>query len=212
MAKVNQEGVVAMGLNRLREALHSLSFVQAAPQIWTRPLDEPTLGWIGLNVGQNRVSNTVDISPLVGVRNQNVERIIANILGESDNGIIPVTVGVNVGYLEESNTFRSFTFGRGPSADAESSRAFLTTMQMAGIPYMQRLRHLTSLAEHLNGPRCRMSEDAAYRRPVVFRLGGKEEEAMQAIEAWEGQLGQRRDPAALRYRRFAEGFREAGSR
>jgi hypothetical protein len=154
---------------------------------------------------------------LVGVRHQQVERAIAEILLDVDDGVVPVTVGINVGYLGGASSFRSFSFARVSgdalvSAGASACDAFVEAIRTLGVPYMERMRTLSAMAEHFDGPRCRMSEDAAYRRPVVARLRGREGEALVAVQAWEAQLGDRHDPAAERYRRFAEGFRRREGR
>jgi hypothetical protein len=132
--------------------------------------------------------------------------MVSTYCGEPPNQYVPVTFGQNIGYLE-GGSFRSFTFGRGAPADAESVERFRASIEGVALPFIEQRRDLRVLASEFASPRTRMSEEAAYRRPIVLRLLGDDAGAASAVAAWEGQLGERHDPAAERYRRFAAAFR-----
>lgn len=79
--------------------LAELGFKKRAGDVFTVDLDEDVLGWLGLNrATEHRPAGEVEINPVVGVRHQVVERIVAECRGEKFHAYQPPTVSTPLGY------------------------------------------------------------------------------------------------------------------
>jgi hypothetical protein len=205
MLIAKQRRIIRMALDSLLEALAPLGFVRGSEQIAVRSLDADTLGWLGLNMG---TAPSTNVNPVVGVRNQRVERLLATLLNEPYDDVIPPTVAGNIGYVGATN-FLSFEFTNTAEMSDVSSRV-AREVSLRGVPFMEENRSLARLGETLANPTFNIMPDhAAYRRPLVLHLSGRSDEASNIVKDWETRLGERRDLAAERYRRFAQAFRSS---
>ena len=69
-------------------------------EIFTTEVAAGILGWLGLNrglVGSNDA--VIEINPVVGIRHQEIERIVAELKGVKFHGYAPPTVSVHLGYV-----------------------------------------------------------------------------------------------------------------
>src|SRR5690242_10447195 len=93
--------------------LGAYGFRKRAGQVLTAELAPDVLGWIGLNrATKHRAPGEVEINPVVGVRHQAVERLVAELLGIKFHAYVPPTVCTPLGYLLPEARFRSWLFVR----------------------------------------------------------------------------------------------------
>ena len=72
--------------------LAELNFRKRAGQIFTAEITDDVLGWLGLNRATRHCpAGEVEINPVVGVRHQGVERIVAECRGEKFHAYQPPT-------------------------------------------------------------------------------------------------------------------------
>src|ERR1700690_3262959 len=67
--------------------------------IFTIKMSADAIGWIGLNTATRGQKGFLEINPVVGVRNQQIERLVAELTGEKFDEITPPTLCGNTGYM-----------------------------------------------------------------------------------------------------------------
>jgi hypothetical protein len=186
----------------LREPLERLGFRKRAGQIYTVDLGNEVLGWVGLNkASRHRQAGQVEVNPVVGVRHQPVERVVADLLGQKFHDYQPPTVSSPIGYLMPERKYAAWVIGEGSSPGAPEDLA--SAVAEIALPWMQSLRALPQLRQALEE---QMGHQPEYRLPVVLALVGEHAEAGEAVKRTLAQLGTRADAAADLFRKFAESF------
>ena len=165
---------------------------------------EGVLGWLGLNrAGRHRRPGEVEINPVVGVRHQAVEQLVAELRGEKFHAYQPPTVSTPVGYLMPDERYEAWII----TDDADEQAAGLVAaVERYAVPFMRSTSGLEALCCRLDD-RMGFDHQLVYRRPVAWLLAGDVDRASALIEAAEAGLGERDDAAASEFRRFAVAFR-----
>lgn len=180
-------------------------FRKRTDDIFTVDATEDVLGWVGLNrATKDRPAGEVGINPVIGVRHQAVERVVAELRGEAFHPYIPPTISTPLSYLVPVHRSRQWILHEaGPVNTIPDLVAAVATY---GLPFMRRMTKLAALCEGLEG-RLGFSHQLNYRRPVAWMLSGDSPRASRAVEESFANLGDRRDPAAQEFRIFAEALR-----
>ena len=163
------------------------------------------LMWLGLNRAKR--SGLVEINPVVGIRHQGVEGLVAELNGEKADQVVPATAAMNVGYLSQADRYREFLFGGG-RPDDEVASELTNTVLSAGTRFLHENEDLTGLINTLSTSKRLNPEQTAYRLPVALFLAGSADEAVEALYARLGQIAGRMDPAGTRYVTFAARLRD----
>jgi hypothetical protein len=182
--------------------LESLGFEKRKPAIFSSAVSDEVIGWIGLNKALRGSRDTVEVNPVVGVRNQRIEQVVAELTGDAYNDLIPPTVAGNVGYLSPTHQYQVFKFSEaGPNE--EIADQLYEAIEAHGLPFMKRVADLRRLVESMQTARFGISEQLNYRIPVGLWLLADVREAKAFIAAKLSEVGTRGDLAAQRYRAFA---------
>jgi hypothetical protein len=181
-------------------------FRKRAGGIFTTELANGALGWVGLNsASRHYPAGSVEINPVVGIRNQEVERVVAEVRGERFHEYVPPTLSTPLGYLFPEARYRSWIFGADDSLTAATE--MVEAIADYGVPFMQRLSSLPELCRGLEKS-SGLEHQLVYRRPVARMLLGELVKAREVLDQSLAALGDRRDPAAEELRRFGEALRE----
>jgi hypothetical protein len=201
---MTSKGLVAEVGVACGERLVNAGFRSRPGDIFTRPVASGVLGWLGLNRAVGRRDGLVEVNPVVGVRHQTVEAMVAELLGEKVRGYVPPTLSSSLGYLMPGERYQPWTFG-GDVPVASTAKRLAAAVVEYGMPYIERYGSLEAIVEALsNGAGVR--EVAAYRLPVGYLLLGEPQRARDAIEASIRALSDRQDLAAQRFGAFASAF------
>jgi hypothetical protein len=190
----------AYGLVQVR--LASLGFEKRKPGIFSSVIAENVIGWIGLNIATRGRKDALEVNPVVGVRNQRVEQLVAELVGDALNDLIPPTVAGNVGYLSPAHKYMAFTFAVSGSNE-DAADGLCNAVKVHGLPFMKRMIDLRNLVETMQTTRLGMPDQLNYRIPVGMWLLGESGNAKAFVAAKLSEIGIRADLAALRYRAFA---------
>lgn len=76
----------------LHAGLAQLGFDKRKPGIMTIKKSNDVYGWIGLNTATRGKKGYFEINPVVGIRNQKIEKLVADLLGERFNEVVPPTL------------------------------------------------------------------------------------------------------------------------
>ena len=197
------------GIEGVRQYLHpkleELRFRKRAGEIFTGQLAEEVLGWIGLNTAtKRREIGEIEVNPVVGVRFQEVERIVAQLLGETFHGYVPPTISSPLGYIMPAGMYRAWVFGPGRANEAVAEEMACAVRDHA-LPFMISGTRLEELCRRLDAG-LGLEHQVMYRRPVAWLLAGDVGKSKTILNRYLEELGDRKDAAAGQFRRFATSF------
>jgi len=183
-----------------------LGFEKRKPGILTIKISDDVLGWIGLNKAIRGKEDFLSINPVIGLRNQKVERLIADLLGESYSDIIPPTLSTNVGYLMPLKKYQSYSFSKEGSNEAVA-KELVEAVREYGVPFIRRNVDLPALIKSMQTDHIGISFMTDYRVPAAYFLLGQIDKASEIFKTRLSEMENRHDPAALRYKTFASNLK-----
>ncbi len=194
----------------LREAvgplLAELSFKKRQGQIYTLEVADDVLGWLGLNLAtEHYPRGVVEVNPMVAVRHQGVERLVAELLGENFHPYVPPTVGTPLSYLMPEAYFRTWVLG-GPDT-AERARDMAAAVTRYGLPWMRAGASLQTLCRSLIEGDALLEHEEFYRRPVALLLAGDVAGAAAWLDRLLAEVGDDTDAFSVEFRGFAAALR-----
>jgi hypothetical protein len=207
LARATMSGFTKSILALVQQRFITEGFRKRKFGILSIPVSADVLGLVGLNTAtHSRGRGVIEINPVVGVRNQRVERLVAELKQKPFDEVSPFTTGVNVGYLSPASRYQTFVFveGESPEPIAED---LASAVQNYGIPFVRSNIALPSLFETLRS-RFSIPEIAEYRIPVVLHLMGRDTEADAFLDDELSRIASRSDAAAELFRTFATSLRE----
>lgn len=194
-----------MSLEAVPPLLAKIGFKKRTGDVFTLDLARGVLGWLGLNrATRHRAPGEVEINPVVGVRFQEVERLVAACRGEMFHAYQPPTVSSPLGYVMPEKRYRAWVLGPGRSEDVASDMA--NAIATHGIAFMRSVLDLAQLRRRLED-RSGFEHQLALRRPAAALIAGDIEQARALVDETVATIGARTDLAAVDFRKFAEAFR-----
>lgn len=187
----------------LRSPLEHVGLHQRTRGIFTIELAPGVLGWLGLNhATRYQEAGQVDVNPVVGVRHQAVERLIAELRGEKYHEYLPPTVSTPIGYVMPERRYVTWEFD-GQHGMAAGWSALITAVTDYGVPFMRSLILLEATLEAINEG---LSQRPEYHVPTILEEIGRHDDALAALARVVDELGERQDAAARHLRDFAAAF------
>ena len=197
--------IAELAFRAITQKLETIGFETNKLGIYKLAIDTDVLGWVGLNTcGQK--PGLLEVNPVVGVRHQTIEKLLAELLSESYDAVNPPTLAGNIGYLSPDNKFRQFSF----SMDADPlniADALVQDIERYGLPFMKRNIDLNVFLKTMKSTRFGISEQLNYRIPLCLYLLGRFDETSQFLSTKLLQLADRTDHAAKRYFSFESQMR-----
>jgi len=186
-------------LNAVVPLLAEIGFEKRAGSIFTLELGHDTIGWLGLNQSVRYQSpGAVEINPVVGVRFQTVERMVAECRGERFHSYQPPTICTPIGYLLPDAKYKTWLFE--PDQPVDAAQDMCATIKQYGIPFMRSVQSLEELCLKIDS---RLGFLLEYRHPVALFLAGDIARATSTLARSVADLGDRGDLAAIDFRRYA---------
>ena len=202
---VVRSGLVAEARAAWIAALAAVGWKKRAGDVFTRVLTGDAIGWLGLNTAVGRSDGLLEVNPVLGVRHQGVEHLVAELTQEKFRRHVPATLSVHLGYVMPEGRYRPWLFGADQPVES-AAREMVAAVVAYGLPFMERLSALDALADAMDDGSIGIGEALAFRRPAARLLLGESRGAEMALEEGRATLRTRQDQAAMRYRRFAEAF------
>jgi hypothetical protein len=192
-------------LDAVGPLLSEHGFKKRAGDVFTLELTKNVLGWLGLNrATQHRPPGEVEINPVVGIRHQEVERLVSELRGEKFHAYQPPTISCPLGYLLPEQRYRAWIFPPGTAGETAADMA--AAIASYGVPFMRSAIELTDLCRLLDRD-LGFEHQLVYRRPVAWLLAGDPAQAGRSLDISLAGLGSRDDLAAAEFRRFAAALR-----
>lgn len=189
-----------------RDRLLDAGFRKRSGDIFTRPVTDEILGWLGLNRAASRQSPLVEVNPVVGVRHQAVESMVSDLLGEKPHGYAPPTLSISLGYVMPARSYQPWVFTVDTPVESVADD-LVAAVTKYGVPYIEHHDSLAAIVQAMSGG-AGFREHNVFRLPVGYLLLGELEKARQAITASIDEIGQRQDLAAQRFRAFSSAFQQ----
>ena len=194
-----------MSLETVVLLLTGLGFRKRAGNVFTLDLAPNVLGWLGLNQAtKHRAAGEVEINPVIGVRFQNVERLVAECRGEKFHAYQPPTISSPLGYLMPQKEYKAWVFT--PESSEEMATDMAHAITAHGVAFMRTVVDLAELRRLLRDG-FGFDHQLVYRRPAAALVAGEPEQARALVDESLAALGARTDLAAAEFRRFATSFR-----
>lgn len=188
--------------------LASLGFRSREEGILALSIAEDALGLVGLNYATSgRGPGVLEINPVIGVKNQSVDQLVAELECRPFDLVSPFSVRTNVGYLSPQSKYLPFLFSNGGPIDGTVDE-LVEAVRMYGLPFIHSNASLSSLLGTMRGGRFTIPDVVIYRIPVALYIMGSNAEADVYMEEQLVNLGPRTDEAADRFRSFTVRFRE----
>lgn len=192
-------------LANLTLRLESVGFRKRAGMVFTKDVGEDVIGWLGLNKASRHLGvGQVEVNPVVGIRHQGVERVVAELREEKFHAYQPPTVSTPLDYLMPGSRYRSWLLG---ARDAETIADELVASVVAlGLPFIESGAALSVVCRLLDQG-LGFDHQLVYRRPVAWALAGDVAYSLKLVGTAEAELGDRSDAAAAELRSFVAAFR-----
>jgi hypothetical protein len=194
-------------LTVFQQLLAELGFKNHGGGIFTRALNEETLGWIGFGTALRKTGGNLWIYATIGVRNQRLHKTLASIRGDRYHRYAPPTTSVHIGYLMPGKQFTYWPITEREDV-APAVQRLARAIREYGEPFMEANATLGQLTATLEHGQYDLAEQLAYRLPIAYLLLGRYGEAEDHVRSWQRRIESRTDPAAHAFRAFAEAFLE----
>ena len=195
-------GVAAL----LQERLEGVGFTKRRQGIFSIDISDDVIGWLGLNRAVEGRAD-LEINPVVGVRNQRIERIVAELTQRPFDKLVPPTLAGHLGYLTPEKRYVPVRFAPGESQEPSAVR-LIESLQAYGFPFMKGLADPVTLLDALLKSEFAVREFAAYRIAAGLFFIGRNAESINFLDARLAEIADRGDPAADQFRRFSVALRQ----
>jgi hypothetical protein len=195
-------------IEKATSELSSFGFKKRAGQIYTCDIAEDYLGWIGLNQG-TYPNEGFEINPVIGVRHQELEKLVAVLQKKKPHQYIPSTTSRPLGYLMPEKSYKTWTFALAAPEKMDSPvMNMITAIEDFGLPFMKNHLSIDAIINGLNAG-FGIPEQRTYRLAAGYLLAGKRELVKEIADDWSERLGDRNDLAAQQARRFIISIKDA---
>lgn len=175
--------------------LRIIGFRREGP-IYVYEMDRGFMGWLGLNEALYEMDGSVGINPVVGVRSNEVTRLVHQLSGRKQS----VTISTNIGYIMPQDSYYSQLFRSEDDVDF-GAKELSEVVRVFGLRFMRGHSNLEALRHSLE---MGLATDWSFSLPVVYLLLGDTDLARQRIEARLIKLRQKPSPYTDQYIRFAQ--------
>lgn len=183
--------------------LTTIGFKKRAGTVYTCSMSDDLVGFLGLNAASNRPSGPFEINPVVGVRHQPLERVVAELSGKKPHSYVPPSISTPLGYLMPESRYQAWLFGDLESVEANSA-SLAAAVSDWGTPYIRENDSLEKIVATLSTTKHPAGGPAMMRVATGLALLGDDGRARQTVERDLDDLCGRHDMAATHYRHFAE--------
>jgi hypothetical protein len=191
-------------MNLVVERLKKLGLKEREGLVFTWKLHgaDDVLGWLGLGKATSGLKKgEARIHPSIGVRHQDVERLVAELRDEKFHSYRPMTYFWPLYGLMPQSGYFTWDVTSTP-ADAPVAEDLANAVEQYGFPFVQSLSSLDELIAAFEAQKMLHQQDI-FRLPAALFLAGDLARATEVIERELLKLGDRTDAAAMEIQAFA---------
>jgi len=162
--------------------------------VFIKDIDSGNLGWLGLNRATYKAEGVVDVHPVVGIINTEVEQLASTWSGSNVVRDFSPTVTEPLYFLITGGKYISWRFFQNGNT-AGIVHNLREAVSDYGLPVMEKLGDKSILLEWLLGRPGKLNEAYnRYRIPAVYVLLGEKEKAREYIRSVLEQLSEDPNP------------------
>lgn len=185
--------------------LAQLGLKKRSGMIFTIEVAKDFLGWVGLNTAtEHQARGEMDINPVIGVRHQEVERLVAELSGDKFHPYAPPTISSPLGYLQPEKRFKVWHFA--PGSEAAAAAEMSAAIATHALPFIRSVTTLDELGRQIDR-RMGIEGQLRYTRPIVALLAGDSDRAGRLLDEALAVLEGHTHGSADDFRRFAAALR-----
>jgi len=189
--------IATIAENILKPMLGELGFKRRESGIYTLDLGNGFLGWLGMPRAVK--SGVVAISPVIGIRHQQTQNLLSQLLGEDIHPYLPPTVCRSLGFFLPEGKWREWYFDE--NDDVSEYRSMVDPIEDAALPFVRDHADLAGLDAMLeNYEYVVLQFDQHERLPIVKYLLGDFEGAIPKLREYARSLEGNTSERASRYR------------
>jgi len=188
-------------LQTCEPVLKAAGFVRRTEGIYTLPISTDFLGCLGFNSSMHWSDDMIGINPIVGIRSQALEKLVAEITGAKFHRYLPASASTSLGYVQPEREFRMWEFALdAPYPDPSS---MLDAILGDGARFMKQHASDEGLLALLLARMNPQPERRAERIPLLQLALGRPEEALEYVRNHRAQLAERGPEALAEYEPIA---------
>src|SRR5712692_3195313 len=180
------------------EQLKQIGFKKRAGEIYTYEPTKDFLGWLGLNTA--RRGRAFEVNPVVGIRNQELEKRLADLLCTKVHSYIPPTISISLGYLMPEKHYQAWLFEK--ERDLAGIAGLVDAVATYAVPFINSSASIGQIKQLLESNKYGHKEHIMYRLPLVRLMLDDRNGALELCRRYLTDLNDRVDLAAESYRRF----------
>lgn len=171
--------------------------------VFMSELADGIYGWVSLNTITQKTNNVLAINPLIGNRNEKIEKIVIELTDNKlDKGITP-TIMVNIGYLKPVKDYRTYNIKKTNDIPIVMKK-LVNDIVKYGIKFINDNISLEKLSKTMSSSGYGWPQLIMYRLPICYFLLGNKHLSEKAINDELKKLSNRDDIAAQDYRKFSQ--------
>lgn len=191
-------------IDLVTQDLSDLGFKKRQREILTCDLNEESIGWIGLNHGIGE--GIVSINPVIGIRHQPLEKLVAEISGDKFHPYLPPTISTPLGSFLPKNQYPLWEFAEGCD-NYKTEKDMIRKIKKCAIPFMRSHATFETMVPLLIEDRLAPSELQVMKRiPAAYYLAGQKKMANKVLKSELKEFAGENHPAAQEYRQYVKAF------
>lgn len=155
--------------------------------IYTMEIAPDVIGWVGLN-SANMGPGFYEFNPVIGVRHQALERLLAQINGDKFHSYIPPSISTPIGYIMPESTFKVWHF-HAEHDNAQAIGSMLGAIDTHARAFQMAHVTLSALLETLQEMKYGWSSNGVYRIPAAWYLLGDTARCLESLDEMEQIAG-----------------------
>lgn len=189
-------------IDELRRFLESQGLRKRNGLIFTGQLSQDSLKWVGLSTVTRFPGGSISVNPVIGVRNQAVEKLVAALRGIEFHSYAPATLALPMGGLIPGRDCPPLLFALDREI-APPLENFRRNFQEYACGFYREHASLAAVCGGLKRGEVGIGE-ARYRLPACYYLLGRKEEAAAFVAERLAALRKAgRESLALEYEEYA---------
>jgi hypothetical protein len=164
----------------MRAALARLGFRQHGERPFITEPNGEFVGWLGLNRATRRGEGITALNPVVGVRHEGIEMLVAELRDKPFDHSSPPTIATPLGYLTPHRTYREWLLTGPETVDAVVAD-MVDAIGRYGVTFVEDNSDLTKLVARMTEGNYGFRQDTEYRLPLGLFLLGDIDGSREAI-------------------------------
>lgn len=193
---MKRQNIRATALKKLIPMLEKIGLRKRKEGIFTKEFEGDFIGWLGLPDVVSK--GVISISPIVAVRNQEVERLRCLFKEKVFHKYIPPHAKISLGYLLPDNSWREWSFSEDASID--ELEELVESIENYALPFINKHSKIEIFEEMLSSYEYALIADQREIFPTIKLFRGDFDGAAEVVNKYCKDIYADTDPRAVSYK------------